>query len=212
MIKGITIFLLFMTVAVTTFAGDDNTFVSTIDKSSPNHKINSVAPPVVTEKYEYYEIFGCCEKDLHSDLRQKCVNWKDGRKFDSVTNWKVKSDYGHKRAPESCATDSFIVTVEVVFHLPKWAPTNDAPLSLVKKWDSYMENLMMHEQGHRDRAVEAATELTRSVAELPPAGTCTELDREVQKLYRARMEKLLKDQEEYDDITNHGIAQGAVFP
>jgi predicted secreted Zn-dependent protease len=71
---------------------------------------------------------------------------------------------------------------------------------------------MMHEQGHRDRAVEAATELTRSVAELPPAGTCTELDREVQKLYRARMEKLLKDQEEYDDMTNHGIAQGAVFP
>ena len=54
-----------------------------------------------------------------------------------------------------------------------------------------MDRLMMHEQGHRDKAVEAATELTRAVAELPPALTCAALDRELDKLFRTRMDILI---------------------
>jgi predicted secreted Zn-dependent protease len=71
---------------------------------------------------------------------------------------------------------------------------------------------MMHERGHRDKAVVAATELTRAVAELPPASSCAVLDRELNNLFSTRMDKLIKDQEVYDDMTNHGVAQGAVFP
>jgi predicted secreted Zn-dependent protease len=199
-------------VSVTTVAGEDSTVAATSGKSSSNHLKNNVVPPVVKESYEYYEVCGCCEKDLHSDLKQKCIKWKDGRKYDSVTNWKVKRDYGHNRTPQVCTTDSFMVTVDVVFHLPKWAQTGDASPPLVEKWDRYMEKLRMHEQGHRDRAVVAATELTRAVAELPPASTCDVLDREVHNLFRSRLDKLIKDQEEYDNVTNHGVAQGAVFP
>lgn len=211
MMKGISLFLIVMTVAVAAVAGEDSTVVASIEKISSFHK-NTVVPPVLTEKYEYYEICGCCEKDLHCDLKQKCIKWKDGRKYDSVTNWKVKWDYGHNRGPQVCTTDSFTVTVDVVFHLPKWARTGEAPLQLVKKWDRYMDRLLMHEQGHRDKAVEAATELTRAVAELPPALTCAELDRELDNLFSTRMDKLMKDQEEYDDMTKHGVVQGAVFP
>ena len=211
MMKGINIFIIVIAVAVTAFATEDSTVVASIEKISPIHK-NTVVPPVLSEKYEYYEICGCCEKDLHCDLKQKCIKWKDGRKYDSVTNWKVKWDYGHNRAPQVCTTDSFTVTVDVVFHLPKWARTGEAPPQLVKKWDRYMDRLMMHEQGHRDKAVEAATELTRAVAELPPALTCAALDRELDKLFSTRMDKLMKDQEEYDDMTKHGVMQGALFP
>jgi predicted secreted Zn-dependent protease len=210
--KGITISLLLLMVTVTTYAGDDNTGAATIEKTSPDRITNSVAPPVVTETFEYYEVCGCCEKDLHHDLKQKCIRWKDGRKYDSVTNWKMKWDYGHARTPRACTTDSFTVIVEVVFQLPKWVRTGEAPPALEEKWDTYMKKLMVHEQGHRDRAVEAASELTRAVAELPPANTCDLLDREVHKLFHARMDKLVKEQEEYDELTNHGAAQGAVFP
>ena len=212
MIKGINIFLLFMTVALTTFAGEEGTVVANINKGSPILENNNVVMPVVTEKYEYYEVCGCCDKDLQCDLKQKCITWTDGKKYDSVTNWKVKWDYNHKRTSQACTADSFLATVDVVFHLPKWVKTDNAPQPLVEKWDRYLKKLMEHEKGHRDRAVDAATELMHAVAELPPARTCAGLDREVNTLSQTRMNKLIEEQKEYDAATNHGIAQGAVFP
>ena len=58
----------------------------------------------------------------------------------------------------------------------------------------------------------AADELTRIIAELPPAGTCSELDREVNRISRARLNKLIAEQAEYDEATNHGHSQGVLFP
>jgi predicted secreted Zn-dependent protease len=212
MIKGISIFILFTIVAATTIAGENNINTATIDRDSRNEKRNAVIPAVVTEKYEYYEVCGYCEKDLQCDLKQKCIKWNDGRKYDSVTNWKVKWHYGLNLAPEACTTDSFTVTVDITFQLPKWVHNGDAPQPLMDKWDTFMKNLLVHEQGHRDMAVEAATEFTRAVAELSPVPTCAELDREVNALGQERMKKLLKDQKNYDKTTNHGTTQGAVFP
>ncbi len=71
---------------------------------------------------------------------------------------------------------------------------------------------MAHEKGHRDLAVAAAEDLTRAVADLSKAGTCTELDRKVHDLCRARMDRLLVEQRDYDTATHHGASQGAVFP
>jgi len=212
MIQGIGMIVLVAVVTAANISGDVNADAAQSDARVPSEKVNVVMPPVVNEKYEYYEVCGCCEKDLHCDLKDKCIKWSDGNKYDSVTNWKVTWDYGVKRSPRQCTVDSFTVTVDVVFHLPKWARPGDAPPSLVEKWDNYTEKLIVHEKGHRDRAVDAATELTRAIAELPPASTCSDIDRAVHKLCHARMDRLLEDQETYDEVTKHGYTQGAAFP
>ncbi len=212
MTRGISVFFLVMAVAVTSAAGEKKLEVANVNNVLTGQKKNVIVPTVVNEKYEYYEVSGCCENDVQCDLKKKCITWTDGKKYDSVTNWKVTWDYGHNRTPQACTTDSFLVTVDVVFHLPKWVRKGDAPRPLVEKWEKYLQQLMMHEEGHRDRAVEAAAELTRAVTELPPVSTCAELDRAVHDLCRARMDKLLEDQKEYDAATSHGAAQGAVFP
>jgi predicted secreted Zn-dependent protease len=213
MIKQISMLMMFMAISTSSsaFAVDDNLKVASIDKE---HVGKSKGPllPSVTEKYEYYEIRGGCEKDLHGQLCRNGFVWDDGKKYDSATNWDVKWDYGYDRTSQACSAESFKVTVEVVFHFPKWTRTNDAPPKLVEKWDAYMKNLSLHENGHRDLVVEAATGLSRSVALLPPASTCAELDREVRALCRERMQLLASDQNEYDAATDHGVSQGAVFP
>jgi predicted secreted Zn-dependent protease len=124
----------------------------------------------------------------------------------------VKLDYGYDRAPRACTADSIRVTIAINIRYPKWVRTDDAPQPLVEKWDGYMKNLIMHENGHRDMAVEAAAELSRAVAALPPASSCAELDRDVRALSRERMEKLNADEKGYDETTSHGKTQGAVFP
>jgi len=212
MARGIKFFLLLMIAAATSRAGEKNVDFSHLSNDLSDQQKTGIVLPVVNEKYEYYEVCGRCEKDIQCELQQKCIKQNDGKKYDSVTNWKVKWDYGYSHTPQTCRADSFTVTVEIVYHLPKWVRTGDAPRPLVEKWDSYLEKLMTHEKGHRDKAVEAATELIRSVADLPAARTCAELDRAVHDLSRERMAKLLEEQQKYDAATNHGAAQGAVFP
>jgi len=208
-IAGFIAFFISVAIAVTVFAGEGSG-VATVDNSRLLR--NTVVPPVVNETYKYYEIGGCCEKDLLCDLKEKCVRMENGRKADSTTNWKMSWDYGYHRSSQACTANSFTVTVDVVFNLPKWVPNGKAPAELVEKWNGYMEKLIMHEKGHRDRAVEAANVLTKSVYDLPPADSCGVLDREINDLIRAQRSKLIKEQEMYDEVTKHGATQGAVFP
>ncbi len=212
MIRSVKIAVILLAVALTAAAGEGSHDSAGSGRILSSARQEKLAPPVVNEKYEYYEVCGCCEKDVQSDLQKKCIIWKDGKKYDSVTDWKVKWDYNHNRTAGACTADSFLVTVDVVFHLPKWVRTGDVPQPLAEKWENYLAKLMTHEKGHRDRAVEAANSLVQAVADLPPARTCAELDREVHSLCRTRMDKLIEDQKDYDAATRHGADQGAVFP
>jgi predicted secreted Zn-dependent protease len=212
MMKGISVFLLLMTVVTVSFAGEATANKTSVDKNALVESKSGIIPPVVKEKYEYYEVCGICEKDLHCDLKQKCITWNDGKKYDSVTSWKIKWDYGYNNVSNACKANSFIVNVEVIFRLPKWVRTDEAPQALVDKWDTFVRNLLTHEKGHRDLAIAAASELARSVAELPPAETCADLDKKVQALSRSSMKKLNEEEKQYDINTNHGQTQGASFP
>ena len=209
--KAIVICFLFMTVAATTSAGEGQVVLANVDTEAPLLKKPRAVPPVVSEKYEYYEVHGGCENDLQCEMRQKGISWIDGKKYDSTTSWHVKWDYGYDRTPQTCSVDSFRVVVEIIFRYPSWVRTDNAPRLLMDKWDTFMQHLVMHESGHRDMAVEAAADLTRTVSELPPASTCAELDRKVRALSHARMNKLNADEKEYDTATRHGYTQGAIF-
>ncbi len=206
-IKAVFVFILFASTAV---AGENRINVASIDRNLPsNGGARNVPRPIVVEKHEYYEVNGRCEKDLRCDMAQKGCRWDDGSMYDSVTSWSWQWEYGHDH---SCTPDAVIVTMEIISRYPKWVQTAGAPQSLVNKWNDYLQSLVIHENGHRNMAVEAATEFSRAVAALPSVQSCSELDRMVRTLSREWMEKLDADSKEYDLATNHGVTQGALFP
>ena len=206
MIKQSIFFLLFFAVAATTFA------VENVPDALPSGIKNKIAAPLVAEKYEYYEIKGNSEKELHEQMCRNGCSVGDGNIYDSVTAWRWRMDYGYDRAPGACSAGSFKVALEIDYRYPKWVYADNAPKALVDKWNDFMKHLVTHENGHRDIAVEAAAGLSRAVAALPPAGSCAELDREVRAQGHERMEKLNADEKSYDVTTGHGKTQGAVFP
>jgi predicted secreted Zn-dependent protease len=216
MMKSTLFFIPLMIVAVSAFAAQDKVEMASVDKDVHLRVIKPSVPPVVTEKYEYYEVKGGSETELRCDMNNNSCKWEDGKKYDSVTSWRVKWDYGYDRGSQACSAVSFKASVEVVFRYPQWvnAGGGDGGVSqpLVAKWDRYMKNLAIHENGHRDMAVKAAAELSHAVAELPPAQSCADLDREVRALCRLRMKKLNEDEKAYDVSTKHGLTQGAIFP
>lgn len=209
-----TIFVLMISIlsAMTVSAADHNTNVA---KADPNIQFQipaSVFKPLVTEKYEYYQVSGKTETELRRQMTANGTKWDDGRSYDSLTTWNVHWNYDYDCSGGLCRPKAFATTVDITFRYPQWARSQDAPDPLVAKWNAYMKNLITHENGHRDMAVQAAAELARRAAELPPARGRAELDREVDSLVEAWNAKLSDDEKQYDATTIHGTTQGAVFP
>jgi predicted secreted Zn-dependent protease len=172
-------------------------------------KNTAVLPPAVKETLEYYDIRGTCEHDLQVQLRNNGIPWQDGKVYDSHTSWSVVWEYEYDRTAGACSPESFRVSVDVAFRYPKWVDQGSAPMTLAAKWDGYVQNLVQHENGHRDIAVQAAAQITRAVAGLPAALTCADLDREIRSLGRKYLKMLNEAQREYDAATSHGAMQGA---
>lgn|SRR5574337_785858 len=201
-----------MLMTCTVFGGEGRTESDKTREFAGSGKRNHVLPPVSTEKYEYHEVCGCCEKDLQCEMMDKAIRWKDGSTYDSITKWRMKWDYAYDRDAHACRTDSFRVSADITIQLPKWVCAGHAPPALTKKWENYIANLSMHEKGHRDKVLKAAAELTRAVAEMSPAANCSELDRRVQRLCSERMKQLDDEQEAYDAATEHGHVRDVAFP
>jgi len=205
--KILTLLLLF--VGTTAFAAEDRVQVASLDKE---HALRKHSPPQVIERSEYYEIRGSSEKELRNQMCRNGCTWDDGRTYDSVTSWYWTWGYGAEHDPQTCSTDGFTVTLEITYRFPKWVQTSEAPRPLVDKWDEYMKKLVMHEYGHRDRVLDAASQFSNEVARLPRTTSCDERDQRVESLSSELMTQLNADQREYDIATNHGAKQGALFP
>lgn len=205
------LWLCFTLVATSALGAEGAGPLASLEKGLRPAEPRGSALPKVNETTEYYEIAGSQVDDLRSQICEKGCRWPDGKTYDSVTNWHVKWDYDREEGPQACSVRDFRVTVDILYRYPKWIMPNDPPRELVEKWERYLRRLTNHEEGHRDRAVEAAADLMRTVEGLPGSPTCKDLDRVIRSVSRKRMELLSEQQKKYDGDTCHGATQGAML-
>ena len=186
--------------------------VAIADKQALSTLHNSVTRPVFNETIEYYDICGNCEGDLYREMKEKGCTWIDGKKYHSLTSWSLKWDYGYKRTGNTCAAESFQPIVTISIRYPRWKKPDRPQAKLEEKWDSFVLNLKMHEEGHRDMVVEAVSDVVFAVMKLPPQTDCDTLDRKIKKICNNRMYQLENESNRYDSRTDHGLKQGAGFP
>lgn len=160
----------------------------------------------------YYDIQGATEGELALQLNEKGSPWSDGQSYASTTVWNITWDFDPECAPWRCRAGSFRVTVDVTTRLPRWKHADDVPAEPAGKWNTFMQKLIEHENGHRDRAIAAGAELLAAGRSMPGASGAEELEKQVNAVMRRKMIELDAGQDEYDRITKHGVAQGAVFP
>lgn len=167
----------------------------------------------INQKLEYYKITGNSENELANQLNEHGFAWDDGNTYASTTAASISTHFEpFCPNPWRCIVGSFQVTVDITIALPEWQHGEDAPPELVEKWNRFMENLVLHENGHRDRAVTAATELLTAVQNLPAASSRSALEANVKALKHERLLRLAQDEADYDRDTVHGTSQGALFP
>ncbi len=88
------------------------------------------------------------------------------------------------------------VSVKITYTLPSWTGHDDADEELQDYWDTFIANLRIHEQGHGGHGRSAGAEIEETGCVEDPYGI---------------IEKWAKQDKTYDDETDHGVTQGAVF-
>ena len=153
----------------------------------------------------YYEITGSTESELRKSMNQ--VRPKDpydrNQPVDAYTEWFISwnwSGYGKENCDLSTAKVSYAIKVTV----PRWIPTSDASPELIAKWETYIQNLTLHEKGHVDNIVNNYLTVKTAIQ----GATCSTAEAAAQKA----LDELRRFDSTYDRETKHGATQGAIFP
>lgn len=136
---------------------------------------------------------------------------KSGR-YDAYTRWYVSWSYPYSTEGGKCTTGLVKVKVEVTFTFPQWNIPADASQDLIDKWNAYVASLQVHEDGHKEIAIQAAYEILQTMEALPAYSICGELERAADAAGESVLDQYRRQEIIYDQTTNHGAIQDARFP
>ncbi len=167
---------------------------------------------VYIEHRKYYDLDARTLYALRTQLEERRREMGTGAEPVGRTTQRLEVRYELLPLPAGCQLRAVELTLEVTIHLPRWRPEGRRPVGLGKRWDTMLEALTRHEEGHRDNALWAAHGLHRRLLELAePGQDCLALHRAAQReRFKAEVRYRQRDQA-YDRRTDHGVRQGSVL-
>ncbi len=169
--------------------------------------------PVVNEQYNLYKINGSTSSDLRKELSAHgpVIN---GEHFDAQVNWYINWYYYWNNQPQhrSCKITRVEIKVKIDHSMPHWDNEEAASSNLQLKWNNYLKNLTIHEQGHADNGLKAAQEIEQALLDTPAMLNCVSLKKLLDDRAYAIIKKHNDWDSNYDEKTHHGRTQGATFP
>lgn len=170
------------------------------------------AQPTVNIIYTTYAISGVSAEELREHMNSKSNIRRYGKTFDALTSWNVNWRFNWNTKNSKCYITTASSTVDVTFTLPKWTNRDMSSRYLINKWDRYYDALTQHENGHKDFGIKAAEEIEQAILEMPSRISCKILESEANEIGKRILKKYMDLEKEYDENTNHGSNDGAVFP
>jgi predicted secreted Zn-dependent protease len=155
-------------------------------------KVAAEQEPGVSIDYVYYKIRGATANELRAQMDQLGPVDRFGHRHDMDTQWEVNWNYP--------------------FTFPTWEPPPGASAELVDQWNSYLKLGQIHEDGHKEVALEASREILQAFQATPAQSSCDLLEQEVDQKGQALLEQFRQKEIAYDETTDHGATQGARFP
>jgi len=153
----------------------------------------------------YYDITGSNARELRESMnRLRPKDSSDGNKaVDALTDWYISWNWpGY--GTDDCNLSAAVVTYKIKVIMPRWQVSIDASLELVAKWETYIQNLTLHEQKHVDIIVDNYLSVRSAIQ----SATCSAAEQEGQKA----LDSLRELGSSYDRETKHGETQGVIFP
>lgn len=164
----------------------------------------------LSEEVRYYDIVGRTENDLlQAMLRGGPVS--GGSRYFGLTSTEVRYTYWMTPTSIGCDLANIEVHLRVVTTLPRWRPYSGTPYEVERKWRSFDRALLIHENGHKQFALEEADMIRRALGGLRTP-SCEAMDAEARDIASRIRDTYVLRHNAYDARTDHGTAQGAVWP
>lgn len=160
---------------------------------------------------EFYTITGTTAEDLRKQVFQVAgpIDPVTGKRFSAYTRWRVKWVLNPQQQGDRCLLNP-VVSGWATKTMPSWNGFTDS-LPLQFQWQVFIKALDEHEDGHVAHGRNAYQELQQTLPILS-APTCNALTRVADQRGADIIQKWAQADSEYDQRTNHGVTQGAIFP
>ncbi len=170
---------------------------------------NLFAEPEVNINKEYYYVKGFSKYEIRKDIN-KIRFEMTGANYDAITKWHINWKYRWKKNNGLCKIYKVNTEVNVTIIAPKLLGKNKIDKKLLHKWEDYKKNLMNHEYGHKNFAIQTAREIENELMQIS-SPNCYTLDKKANKKAKNLMSELKIKNIEYDRRTNHGMNDRARF-
>jgi predicted secreted Zn-dependent protease len=160
----------------------------------------------------YYDVVGDSAKELRHQLDTNGPLGEDGKRVDGHTDWHVAWTYQYAPAAGSCKLTELEITLTATIILPRWTAGDETSSALVKRWQSYIAALRVHEDGHYSHGVRAAEEIKSLGQSFGISDDCSTMAKRFDDQAASILEKYSLADAAYDADTKHGRTQGATFP
>ena len=167
--------------------------------------------PIINDDVEYIDVTGNSQRELIEALDRRSVDDGTGKRFYGHTRWALRWNFNVASEGNDCRVTSVTAELDVHLSIPRWQPPANADPALVRQWNAFIAGLRVHEDGHREIAIEAAREIEQRIESEPPASKCETLKRTVNIRANTLLDEYREKGKRYDKQTDHGRTQGAVL-
>lgn len=175
----------------------------------------TTAPAGLTKQIDAptpYRIYGNTANTLRSQVKQCAPKTTgDAAEFTAETTYQLTWQYDYINNGGTCTVTNAKVGIHVMQVVPLWQPTTAAQAGLASQWQTFMNNLMTHENGHLALDVQYAQTLLDDLNHFPPT-PCDQLAQSIKYVTDHDVATLNQANDNYDATTDHGATQGAILP
>jgi predicted secreted Zn-dependent protease len=168
--------------------------------------------PKVRSASEFYHVGGKTADEIRQDMNSKSTIQENGAQYDASTKWNVKWNLRWAEANGQCEITQVKTTVDVRYVFPKLESPGSIPERLRQQWERYLAALLLHEHEHKNIGVRAAKEIESEIKNLAARRSCSQLEKEANRLGNAVLAKSRVIEKHFDRSTKHGMNDGAIFP
>jgi predicted secreted Zn-dependent protease len=160
-----------------------------------------------------YNVQGQSLKEIHQSLEANALSdpHEIGKRFYARTDWHLSAKWFYVPTARGCEVERAQVSILVTMTLPALVTTDVVP-DVQARWNTFLNNTVQHESEHVRIAYDGARNYQQQLGNYPPAVNCTAIQPQLQNLFRQHYDLIDRTNVEYDRKTQHGAAQGAVFP
>ena len=152
-----------------------------------------------------YPVTAASVREIREQIRRDGPR-ANGRAWDGATEWSIRWNFRTVNPMRAdCRVEDVRVEVRARITTPEWVPDVEADEATKVWWRRYEAALMEHEAGHARLAVAAGNEIQRSLERM--RGDCRRLADEANAVGRRILDRMRRQQADFDAETRHGAIQ-----